>query len=138
MSTHYILPLKAPTPLPASGVNIVTFKVWKNTLIAHIQQDANHFHFMPGGKYSIWRPAEYGARIQELAAGDPDKTSLDEKRAADPPQLTATQYANEQEKLLSKRNALLSKFITHIATLCHITENDDVTNNSSSLDWIFQ
>ena len=137
MSSNYILPLKAPTPLPASGVNIVTFKVWKNTLIAHIQQDANHFHFMPGGSYSTWRPAELGTRIQDFAVGDTDKTALDEKRAANPPQLTATQHEAELAKLLSKRNALLAKFITHIATLCHITEDDDVTNSSSSLDWIF-
>ena len=46
MSVSYVLPLKAPAPLPASGVDIVTFKVWKNTLVAHIAQDANHYHYI--------------------------------------------------------------------------------------------
>ena len=66
MTTSYILPLKAPTPLPASGVDSVTFKVWKNTLIANIQQDANHHNFMPGGMYDEWRAAEFGSRIVAL------------------------------------------------------------------------
>ena len=43
----------------------------------------------------------------------------------------------ELERLLCKRNALLAKFITHIANLCHINEHDDVTIHSTSLDWIF-
>ena len=71
-STNYILPLKAPTPLPASGVNIVTFKVWRNTLIAHLQQDAHHHHFMTGGLYSEWTAAEYGNRIAAIEDTDPD------------------------------------------------------------------
>ena len=135
--SNYILPLKAPTPLPASGVDVVTFKVWKNTLIAHIQQDVNHYLFMPGGKYSTWRAAEYGDRIEQLVHNDPDKSALDDKRAHDPPRLSANEHAAELERLLCKRNALLAKFITHIATLCHINEHDDVTIHSTSLDWIF-
>ena len=51
-SFNYILPLKAPAPLPATGVTIVTFEVWKNTLISHMEQDANRHHFLPGGKYA--------------------------------------------------------------------------------------
>ena len=78
MSANYILPLKAPTPLPASGVDTVTFKVWKNTLIAHIQQDVNHHNFMPGGRYEEWRAAEYGPRIEALDDEDPDKLVIDD------------------------------------------------------------
>ena len=80
MSVSYILPLKAPPPLPATGVDIVSFKVWKNTLVAHIQQDANHFHFLPGGLYATWTAAEYGARILVLDNDDPEKVTLDGKR----------------------------------------------------------
>ena len=72
MAGNYILPLKAPTPLPASGVDVVMFKVWKNTLIAHVEQDANHHHFLPGGLYSQWIAADDGARIQALHEADHD------------------------------------------------------------------
>ena len=78
---HYILPLKAPTPLPASGVDITTFKVWRNTLVAHVQQDANHHLFMPEGIYQTWRAADIGSRIQAIEEEDPDKLILDGKRA---------------------------------------------------------
>ena len=130
---NYVLPLKAPTPLPASGVDTVTFKVWKNTLIAHIQQDTNHHHFMPGGVYEQWRAADYGARIERLHDEDPDKQTIDGKYE----RLGQAGHAAEIAKLLALRNAQLAKYITHIATLCHHTENDDVTNSSTSLNWIF-
>ena len=132
MSLNYILPLKAPTPLPASGVDIVTFKVWRNTLIAHIQQDAHHHNFMPDGRYQTWRAAEDGKRIRALDDDDPDKVIIDNKR-----NLGEDARNNEIAQLLDKRNAQLAKFITHVATLCHHTENDDVTNCSTSLSWIF-
>ena len=50
---------KSPAPLTATGVSIVTFKVWKNTIVVHLQQDAHPFHFLPGGKY----PHTAGGRI---------------------------------------------------------------------------
>ena len=132
MSVSYILPLKAPAPLPASGVDIVTFKVWKNTLVAHIQQDAHHHHFMPGGKYATWRAADLGQRIAELHNRDPDKLVIDAKN-----NINAATREAELDRLLVTRNAQLAKFVTHIATLCHHTENDDVTNHSTSLEWVF-
>ena len=131
--TNYILPLKAPNPLPASGVTTVTFKVWRNTLIAHISQDAHHHHFMPGGLYSEWTAAEDGDRIGDIHEEDPDKLTLDEKRE----RIGDNEYDRSVAKLLTTRNSQLAKFVTHVATLCHITENDDVTNLSTSLDWIF-
>ena len=133
MSASHILPLKAPNPLPATGVDIVTFKVWRNTLVSHIQQDKNHYHFMEEGKYSSWRAAEFGRRIEHLHEQDPDKLVLDAKE-----RISQQQYELEINNLLTVRNAQLSKFITHIATLCHYTENDDITNSSTSLNWIFE
>ena len=133
MSTNYILPLKAPSPLPASGVDTVTFKVWKNTLISHIQQDANHHNFMPGGLYEEWQAAEYGNRIRQLDDADPEKRTIDGKME----QLGRDGHRAQIARLLAVRNAQLAKYITHIATLCHHTENDDVTNHSTSLQWIF-
>ena len=79
MSPNYILPLKAPTPLPASGVDVVTFKV-RNALIAHIQQDQHHHHFMPGGLNQVWQAAEYGTRIERIDVADTNKVTLDGKR----------------------------------------------------------
>ena len=131
-SVSYILPLKAPSPLPASGVTITTFKVWKNTLVAHLQQDANHFHFMPGGRYSTWIASEFGNRINALHDTDPDRNAAVNKRNQ-----TEAGLAADLERLLQLRNAQLAKFVTHIATLCHHTENDDVTTYSTSLEWIF-
>ena len=132
MSVSYVLPLKAPAPLPASGVDIVTFKVWKNTLVAHIAQDANHYHYMPGGKYATWQAADLGYRISVLHERDPDKLVIDAKT-----NITAAAREAELDRLLVTRNAQLAKFVTHVATLCHHTENDDVTNYSTSLEWIF-
>ena len=133
MSASYILPLKAPTPLPATGVDIVTFKVWKNTLTAHIQQDAHHHHFMPGGLYSTWIAADQGRRILAVHDQDHDKLVLDGKRARQ----GDAEYAQGMANLLVSRNSQLAKFITHVATLCHHTENDDITTYSTSLNWIF-
>ena len=63
---NHILPLKSPSPLPASGVDIITCKVWKNMRISHVQQDANHHHFMDDGRYAEWHAAELVTRIREL------------------------------------------------------------------------
>ena len=79
-SVNYILPLKAPAPLPATGVTIVTFEVWKNTLISHLEQDANRHHFLPGEKYAKWTVAEFGKRINSLVNTDPDKITADVRK----------------------------------------------------------
>ena len=97
-----------------------------------MQQDANHYHFMPEGRYSSWRAAEFGNRIQNLHDTDPDRIAAQNKRNQ-----TEQQLAIDLERLLQTRNAQLAKFVTHIATLCHHTENDDVTTYSTSLEWIF-
>ena len=129
-TSNYILPLKAPTPVPGSGVEIVTFKVWKNTLISHIQQDVNRHHFMPGGLYSTWIAAEYGNRITELDEADHDRLVIEGKRA----RTAVEEYQRSLVNLLAARNSQLSKFITHIACLSYHTEHDDLTNSSTSMD----
>ena len=101
--------------------HIVTFKVWKNTLIAHIQQDSNHHNFMPGGLYETWHAADEGMRIRQLHNEDTEKQAIDNKIE----RLGEAGHAAEIGRLLAQRNAQLSKYITHVATLCHHTENDD-------------
>ena len=134
----YYLPLKAPSPLPATGVTTVTFKVWKNTLIAHLEQDAAHYHFLPGGHYSTWQARAIGKLITAIVDEDTDKKALDEKRDATPATLTALAHNTAMANLLTKRNAQLSRFIAHIAALCYYTEHDDISNQSTSLNWIFE
>ena len=135
MSSSYYLPLKAPTPLPATGVTSVTFKVWKNTLTAHLEQDAAHHFFMSDGLYSIWIARDAGKRIPEIIEEDPDKKVLFEKKTAGT--LSEQAYNAAMAQLLSKRNAQLAKFITHTANLCYYTEHDDITMQSTSLQSIF-
>ena len=132
-SLNYVLPLKVPILLPAIWVDTVTFKVWRNTLIAHISQDTNHHNFMPDGLYEQWRAADNGTRIRQLHDDDAEKQTIDGKRD----RLGAAGHAAEIVRLLALRNAQLAKFITHIATLCHHTENEDVTNSSTSLQCFF-
>ena len=100
MSTQYILPLKAPAPLPASWVDVVTFKVWKNTLISHIQQDANNFLFMLGGIYATWRAAMSGVRIRQVDDADTEKVTLDGKSAHN--QISAADLQASLALLLNK------------------------------------
>ena len=76
-------------------------------MTAHIEQDAVHFHFMPGGRYETWTARDNGKRIAELVPDDPDKKSLEEKR--DATQITETDYNNAIEQLLNKRNAQLAQ-----------------------------
>jgi len=97
------LPLKASAPLPASGVDIVTFKVWKNTLMAHIQQDANDYHFMPGGTYATWQAADLGQRIYALHATDSDRLVIEAKN-----NITAAARVAKFDRLLVTKNAQLA------------------------------
>ena len=70
---------------------------------------------------------------ENLNENDPEKLVIDGKLD----RLGVNGHRAELARLLNNRNAQLAKYITHIATLCHHTENDDVTNNSTSLQWIF-
>ena len=86
---------------------------------------------MPGGLYEEWQAAEYGNRIRQLDDADPEKRTIDGKIE----QLGRDGHRAQIARLLAVRNAQLAKYVTHIATLCHHTENDDVTNRSTSLQW---
>ena len=91
---------------------------------------------MKGGRYVTWHSRETGKYIRLLARDDPEKKTLDEKLRQQI--INQDTYEASIEVLLSKRNAQLAKFITHIATLVHYTEHDDVTMQSTSLEWIFE
>ena len=76
-----------------------------------------------------------GVRIRQVDDADTEKVTLDGKSAHN--QISAAYLQASLALLLNKRNGQLLKFISHIATLCHHTESDDVTNGSISLDWKF-
>ena len=89
---------------------------------------------MPGGQYSTLTAADLCVRIARLDDDNADRLVLEGRRACSCEEV----YMAEMAKLLTTRNAQLAKFITHIATLCHYTENDDITNHSTSLYWMFE
>ena len=106
--------------------------------MAYLEQDSAHFHFLPEGQYSSWTSRFDGKRIANLDPDDPDKKVLDEKLRATVPTLTQVTHVNACNSLLHKRNAQLAKFITHTATLCYYTEQSDINDHSTSLEWIFE
>ena len=133
MSESKGLRLKPPSPLPEGPVSKVAFKVFLNQLKAYLEQDYTNYLFLPGGCYEVWRPEIEGRRIAALADNDPENQKLIQAAAG---RDNGVDLPAEQARLLLTRNSQLSKFITLIAILCHYTEQDDVTQCSTSMEWI--
>ena len=74
-----------------------------------------------------------GRRIQALSDDDVDNQKLIQQAAGREPRID---LPTEQATLLLTRNSQLTKFITLTAILCHYTEQDDITNSSTSWEWI--
>ena len=130
------LKLKAPEVLPADGVTSVAFKAWKNSLYSFLEQDTINYLFLTGGIYSNWialAESNNRRRIQELHTRDPDKLKLSRKVGND---YTQDDLEADLDELLLKRNSQLSKIIQLIAVCCHYSEHDDITNQSTSTEWI--
>ena len=129
------LRLKPPSPLPQGPITKIAFKVFINQLKAYLEQDQTNYLFLQDGCYSVWRPRQEGQRLQALANEDPENEKLTRQaeagRNADEIDLAA-----EQRRLLVTRNSQLAKFVTLIAILCYYTEQDDVTECSTSFNWI--
>ena len=130
------LKLKAPEVLPADGVTSVAFKAWKNALYSFLEQDTVNYLYLTGGIYASWialAESENRKRIQMLHSRDPDKTKLTRKVGND---YTQDELEEDLDELLLKRNSQLSKVIQLIAVCCHFSEHDDITNISTSTEWI--
>ena len=57
--------------LPETGLTRVQFKTWKESMIVYLKQNDNFLHFLSGGKYENWQPAEENEnRIAALHADD--------------------------------------------------------------------
>ena len=129
------LKLIQPKELPADSLTTAEFKPWTNHLINFLQQDAENFRFLPGGRYSSWLPASESVsnqRITVLNPADQDVLAID-GHATD----TIAQKDAKKETLLNKRNAQLGKLLQHITSFVHYTESDDIDQISKSMDWIF-
>lgn len=124
--------LKQPEVLPASGLSHAVFKPWKNQVIAFVQQDLVNFNFCPGGRYASRRSLSQspdGKRIVSLAQSDPDKLFIEEEAKPG--------MAAKLADLKLFREAQLAKFLQHIASFCHYTEQADVVEESTSVQWIW-
>ena len=143
------LKLHPPASLPTSGVTSVSFKAWKQTLVAYLEQDTVNFLFLPGGLYANWRARGKNAlRIPEIIAADPKRTDILNRlaRATQARDLHPDNPHNDQydgaardadlAELLTSRNSQLYKFITHITMLCPYTLTNNISQISTSFDWI--
>ena len=153
------LKLKAPEALPSAGISTIQFKALKNQLFAYLEQDTHNVLFLENGLYSTWKPKQDNpSRLTTLHRLDPELKKLNTKLTkADTARQLATTHANDpnhrshfsphleyeqddhdadSDELLVKRNSQLSKFISLIAVLCHYTKHDDISNRSTSIDWI--
>ena len=127
------LKLRAPEQLPAHGLTLQQFKPWKNHLKNYLRQDADNALFFPGRLYVAWRAQEdHEDRLHELHAEDPLAATLRER-----PNVPAAQLNRDLQDLLERRNAQLAKFLSLITMLCHYTEQDQIDQRATSLDWIF-
>ena len=130
------LKLKAPEVLPADGVTSVAFKAWKNALYSFLEQDTVNYLYLSGGLYSTWialADSVNRKRIQDLHSRDPEKIKLTRRINND---YSQDDLEADLAELLLKRNSQLSKLIQLIAVCCHYSEHDDITNLSTSTEWI--
>ena len=133
-NAKYHLKLNQPKELPAEGVTSVAFKPWRNHLINFLQQDVDNYLYLPGGLYAEWTASAEspdGKRIAELKATDELKVEIDAGEG------DAAAKQAKTNKLLLTRNSQLAKMIQHIVSFVHYTEQDDIDQNSVSVEWIF-
>ena len=127
--------LKPPEKLPSTGVSKIAFKVFCNQLVAYLQQDLNNYMFLEGGVYSKWAPLQQSEkRIKDLVIGDTDFDKLEAEKVAK--RKEGEVYKKERKELLLLRNSQCARFVQLIAVLCYYSEQDDIDQCSTSLDWI--
>ena len=115
--------IEVPNQLPESGVSRVQFKSWKEGMIVYLKQNDDYLHFLPGGAYEKWRPAEeFPNRIDQLEANE---------TPADDPTTAAT--VETRRKLLAKRQRDLCSLLSIIGRKVDQYDFDEVVNSSTSL-----
>ena len=127
------LKLRAPDQVPAHGRTLQQFKPWKNHLKNYLRLDTDNTLFFPGNFYATWRSQEdHDDRLHQLHAQDPEAARLRKRQNQQAAQLDC-----DLAELLERRNAQLAKFLSLITMLCHYTEQDQIDQRATSLDWIF-
>ena len=111
------LKLHTPEQLPAHGLTLQQFKLWKNHLRNYLRQDTDNSQFFPGRLYATWQSQEdHEDRLHALHAQDPEAARLPER-----PNVQPAQLERDLTDLLERRNAQLAKFLSLITMLCHYT-----------------
>ena len=127
------LKLRAPDQVPAHGRTLQQFKPWKNHLKNYLHLDTDNTLFFPGNFYATWRSQEdHDDRLHQLHAQDLEAARLRKRQNQQAAQLDC-----DLAELLERRNAQLAKFLSLITMLCHYTEQDQIDQRATSLDWIF-
>ena len=127
------LKLRTPEQLPAHGLTLQQFKLWKNHLRNYLRQDTDNSQFFPGRLYATWQSQEdHEDRLQALHAQDLEAARLHKR-----PNIQPAQLERDLTDLLERRNAQLAKFLSLITMLCHYTEQDQIDQRATSLEWIF-
>ena len=106
----------APDQLPSHGLTLQQIKPWKNHLKKYLRQAQE-------------TAADHLAAIQ---ANNPEAACLHAR-----PNIANTQLQQDLAELLECCNVQLTKFISLITMLCHYTEQDQVNQQATNLDWIF-
>ena len=127
--------LHVPKDLPEDGLTAIAFEAWQNQTISFLEQEIINYEFI-SGLYSTWKSKQEtadGKRLVDLSVNDPDKIAIEAKTGAEAERTKPT----ERIKLLTKRNSQLTKFLQLIANMCQYSEQSDITNCSTSLNWIW-
>ena len=104
--------LKPPEKLPSTDVTKVAFKVFKNQLVAFLEQDIANHMFLKDGRYSVWLPRQQGKRISNVTAADPElikiRKEFNEKK-------DDSKFDDDKDRLLALRNSQCARFVQLIA-----------------------
>ena len=120
-------------------------------------QDPDNQEFLPGGMYEEWiaaadNPDKTGERISLVQVKTEDmvanenmlkpflgEVSLnDAKTKNEHTVLLAEAKERQRKKLKVARNNQLARMIQHIASFVHYTEQDDIVQYSTSVNWVWK
>ena len=127
--------LKPPEKLPSTGVSKVAFKVFKNQLIAFLEQDIVNHMFLKDGRYSTWLARQQGRRVTNIVPTDPEMIKIRKEYTQ---KQDEDKFDEDKEKLLTLRNSQCARFVQLIAVLTYYTEQDDIDQCSTNFDWIIR
>ena len=153
--------MKSPRVLEQTGETMATFKTWQTWVVNFFDQDPIYEQFLPGGRYETWiaasvAPRGFKGRIQNLFVKGPTAPTYHKADVVDDMQVRsaaekvlagsyATMAAPDKAALkteltddrLALRNRQLNKMLQVLSSLVWETEREQVVNDSTSIDWIW-